>query len=241
MAKKTEGTNVKFNGISFRLSEAERRIINKNADKAGLTPSLYAKKQALEGKLKIMFSDKIGQEIISSLVRIENNFKEIDNTMNNSVESQFNKIQDDLDIIMDFIFLQKKPKKEKSSEKIPQICTEIFQNETQTENTIEIDEKLNASVKVANSSKNELAKGTTSNIVFKYMPPDVLDSCCDYCGHTLIVKYNKTKNNAIYCCPKGYRDKENGLNHSCGVINPWIANTYPGDWMDWDEDINDSL
>ena len=108
MAKKTEGTNVKFNGISFRLNEVERRIINKNADKAGLTPSLYAKKQALEGKLKIMFSDKIGQEIIESLVRIENNIKQINNVIDNSVESQFSKIQDDLDIIMDFIFLQKK-------------------------------------------------------------------------------------------------------------------------------------
>ena len=120
MAKKTEGTNVKFNGISFRLNEVERRIINKNADKAGLTPSLYAKKQALEGKLKIMFSDKIGQEIIASLVRIEDNIKQINNAINNSVESQFSKIQNDLDIIMDFIFLQKKPKKKQIKEVSPE-------------------------------------------------------------------------------------------------------------------------
>ncbi|MBR3654894.1 MAG: hypothetical protein IKN62_05640 [Elusimicrobia bacterium] len=253
MAKKTEGTNVKFNGISFRLNEVERRIINKNADKAGLTPSLYAKKQALEGKLKIMFSDKIGQEIIASLVRIEDNIKQINNAINNSVESQFSKIQNDLDIIMDFIFLQKKPKKKQIKEvspepveeksdieifgqpietttnpipKIPQIPTKIPLNKTQTENTIKTsDENSDMPVKLDNSSK--------SNILVKYYPPDN-KHFCEYCGSELFFKYDKTTHITLVCCPKAYHDEKNFLLHTTWIAGKQIRNDL-NDWIDWEE------
>lgn len=117
MAKRAEGASVKFDGISFRLNEKERRILAKKAEDLGKTPSKTAKLLALEGKIKVMFKDAKAKEIITSLSRIGNNVNQIakklnaDNAVDDSVKSQFDKIQSDLDIIMDFIILGKKPPK----------------------------------------------------------------------------------------------------------------------------------
>lgn len=165
MAKRVEGASVKFDGISFRLSEKERRILSKNAEKAGLSPSKYAKTQALEGKLKIMFSDEIGQDIIASLVRIENNIKKInDDTMNNRVESQFTKIQNDLDIVMDYIFLHKKPPKRKQIEEVSSEPVKPVKPVKETTN-IEVQE-LEPIVNI-NSKKTSLNETQTENVSMK--------------------------------------------------------------------------
>lgn len=182
MAKRAEGASVKFDGMSFRLNDAERRIITKNAEKAGLSPSLYAKKQALEGKLKIMFSDAKAKEIITSLSRIGNNVNQIAKKINteqvvdDSVKSQFAKIQGDLDIIMDFIILGKKPKKEKV--------------ETTSEQT-EVKEAslFSSSPSVSAESDKEMELKEK-----KY---------CDYCGAELLLKENKF-NQMVWICAKYY-------------------------------------
>lgn len=184
MAKRAEGENVKFDGISFRLNEKERRVLVKKAEDAGLTLSKYAKKQALEGKLKIMFSDEKAKEIITSLSRIGNNVNQIARKLNtenfvaDDMKSQFTQIQSDLDIIMDFIILGKKPKKEKvktTSEVMPteQEQTNLFSSSPSEET--EMKEK----------------------------------KCCDYCGAELLYKENKSTHKMVWVCAEYYRIVKN--------------------------------
>lgn len=180
MTKRAEGASVKFDGLSFRLNEKERRIITKNAEKAGLSPSLYAKKQALEGKLKIMFSDAKAKEIITNLARIGNNVNQIAKKINTEqvaddiIKSQFTQIQSDLDIIMDFFILGKKPPKSPTTEMKKEMTSEILPQE--------ID-------------------------IFSSSPEN--KKCCNYCGAELIKTEDAHTHQPLWMCAEYYKIVKN--------------------------------
>ena len=194
MAKRAEGASVKFDGISFRLNEKERRILAKKAEDLGETPSKTAKLLALEGKIKVMFKDKTAKEIITSLSRIGNNINQVakklntDNVVDDGIKSQFTQIQSDLDIIMDFFILGKKPpkspttemKKETTSETLPQeidifssspsVTTEM-EEKNQEEQTKETEMKENKVCAVCGQNlkegQNERGKNMACPLYFK--------------------------------------------------------------------------
>lgn len=178
MAKRTEGA-IKFNGISFRLNEKERRILTKKAEELGETPSKTAKLLALEGKIKVMFKDKTAKEIITSLSRIGNNINQVakklnDNVVDDDIKSQFTQIQSDLDIIMDFFILGKKPKK-KSEKSAQEETSEILPQE----------------IDIFSSRSPENKK------------------CCNYCGAELIKTEDAHTHQPLWMCAEYYKIVKN--------------------------------
>ena len=106
--------------INFRLTEAENTKLQVNAYRAGLTPSMYAKKMAIEGKVKPqIISPDEAKEITSQLGKIGSNLNQVARKLNSNMvveRKEFVVISKGINELWDYILEGKKPKKQKSIE-----------------------------------------------------------------------------------------------------------------------------
>ena len=116
-----EKTDSKRIQINFRLTEIEDKRLKLNAFRAGLTPSMYAKKMAIEGKVRPQLIDpENAKEITSQLAKIGSNVNQIAKKVNsgNTAEKEaIVAIVASLNDLWDYILNGKKPKDRKLTEK----------------------------------------------------------------------------------------------------------------------------
>ena len=116
-----EKTDSKRIQINFRLTEIEDKRLKLNAFRAGLTPSMYAKKMAIEGKVRPQLIDpESAKEITSQLAKIGSNVNQIAKKVNsgNTAEKEaIVAIVSSLNDLWDYILNGKKPKDRKLTEK----------------------------------------------------------------------------------------------------------------------------
>lgn len=116
--KKTENKRTQIN---FRLTEIEDKRLKLNAYRAGLTPSMYAKKMAIEGKVKPQLIDPDeAKEITSQLAKIGSNVNQIAKKVNSGDTAEKKAIVtivESLNELWDYILNGKKPKDKKLTEK----------------------------------------------------------------------------------------------------------------------------
>ena len=102
--------------IHFRITPAEAAIIEQKASAAGLSPTMYAKKQALEGKVKASVITKdIGQLILPELAKIGSNINQIARKLNLGdlvLPSEFKEVQAEFETLWAYVLEGKKPKKQ---------------------------------------------------------------------------------------------------------------------------------
>lgn len=116
--EKTDNRRIQIN---FRLTEIEESRLKLNAFRAGLTPSMYAKKMAIEGKVKpqIIEPEK-AKEITSQLAKIGSNVNQIAKKVNSGDTAEKKAIVtivESLNELWDYILMGKKPKDKKLAEK----------------------------------------------------------------------------------------------------------------------------
>lgn len=130
------------NQIHFRLTAEEATKIELNAATARLSPSAYAKKQALEGKVKSpVITRDIGESIFSELGKIGSNINQIARKLNMDDEvlaSEFREVKAELDNLWAYVTEGKKIKKSqeqpKQEEKVAkQVDEELFEDVQKTE------------------------------------------------------------------------------------------------------------
>ena len=116
-----EKTDSKRIQINFRLTEIEDKRLKLNAYRAGLTPSMYAKKMAIEGKVKPQLIDPDeAKEITSQLAKIGSNVNQIAKKVNSgdiAEKKALVTIAESLNELWDYILFGKKPKDKKRTEK----------------------------------------------------------------------------------------------------------------------------
>lgn len=123
--------------IHFRITPDEAKIIERKASEAGLSATMYSKKQALEGKVKSpVITIEIGKLILPELSKIGSNINQIARKLNQGntvLPTEFLKVQSEFETLWEYILEGKRPKiqikqdkiistEEKNSEKIVPIC-----------------------------------------------------------------------------------------------------------------------
>lgn len=109
------------NQINFRVTDEEYAILVHKAEEAGLSPTMYAKKQAVNGKVKAPIITKdIGQLILPEISKIGSNVNQIARKLNQGgtpLLSEFKEIQAEFETLWAYILEGKKPKKPEKTEK----------------------------------------------------------------------------------------------------------------------------
>ena len=106
--------------IHFRITPDEAAIIEQKAAEAGLSPTMYAKKQALEGKVKApVITKDIGQLILPEISKIGSNINQIARKLNMGgfvLPSEFREVQAEFETLWAYVLEGKKPKKQDEQE-----------------------------------------------------------------------------------------------------------------------------
>jgi hypothetical protein len=101
--------------IHFRVTPEEAALIEKRAAEASLSPTMYAKKQALYGKVKApVITKDIGQFILPEISKIGSNVNQIARKLNQGghpVISEFTEIQAEFETLWAYVLEGKKPEK----------------------------------------------------------------------------------------------------------------------------------
>lgn len=168
--------------IHFRITPSEAAIIEQKAAEAGLSPTMYAKKQALEGKVKApVITKDAGQLILPEISKIGSNINQIARKLNvggSVLPSEFKEVQAEFQTLWAYVLEGKKPKK--------------FQEKGQTE------------VKEANSEvqQTEISPSFSSLSAPK-------ERICSKCGELLKFKYSDKQGKNYWICPN-YSKEDRG-------------------------------
>lgn len=104
--------------IHFRLTPEEAAIIEKKAAEAGLSATMYAKKQALEGMVKApVITKDIGKLILPEISKIGSNINQIARKLNQGnmvLPAEFLRVQSEFDMLWKYI-LEGKTKQNENS------------------------------------------------------------------------------------------------------------------------------
>lgn len=107
--------------IHFRITPDEAAIIEQKAAEAGLSPTMYAKKQTLEGKVKApVITKDIGQLILPEISKIGSNLNQIARKLNmggSVLPSEFREVQAEFETLWAYVLEGKKPKKQEEESK----------------------------------------------------------------------------------------------------------------------------
>lgn len=102
------------NQINFRVTEEEYAILLHKAEEAGLSPTKYAKQQALKGKVKApVITKDIGKLILPEIAKIGSNVNQIARKLNQGgypMLSEFKEIQAEFETLWAYVLEGKKPK-----------------------------------------------------------------------------------------------------------------------------------
>lgn len=102
------------NQINFRVTEEEYAILLHKAEEAGLSPTKYAKQQALKGKVKApVITKDIGKLILPDIAKIGSNVNQIARKLNQGgspILSEFKEIQAEFETLWAYVLEGKKPK-----------------------------------------------------------------------------------------------------------------------------------
>ena len=169
-----------MNQIHYRLNEQEAAIIEKKASEAGLKPNTYAKKIALEGKVKAPLLDQEAAKILlPQISKIGANVNQIARSLNmgadvplEAVEDIKTQLQEVMEAIWAAILDGKKPKKEKIEEAAP-----VNQEQTEQEN-------------------NDIQCSETEHKEEQETPK------CPVCGETVNKKFSQNRNLNYWICPR---------------------------------------
>ena len=100
--------------INFRVDEKEYAILKARAEIANLSPSMYAKKQALEGKVKApVITKDVGSLILPEISKIGSNVNQIARKLNQGdvpMASEFKEIRAEFETLWTYVLEGKKPK-----------------------------------------------------------------------------------------------------------------------------------
>ena len=185
------------NQIHFRLTAEEAAKIEQNAATVGLSPSAYAKKQALEGKVKSpVITRDVGQLIYPELGKIGSNINQIARKLNMDDEvlaSEFREVKAEFDNLWSYVTEGKKIKKSQEKSRQEEVVTK------------QVDEELFEDVSEAKQSEEKQETPT-----------------CPHCGTELVKKQSQTSENAgrwYWSCPNAKRD--DGI-HKTGSWIDWV-------------------
>lgn len=142
------------NQINFRVTEEEYAVLKRRAEMAGLSPSMYAKKQALTGKVKApVITKDVGQLILPEISKIGSNVNQIARKLNAgdiALVSEFKEIQAEFETLWAYVLEGKKPKQggavqaqpapeqQEQKEEKPEITEEKRENEVQEPPTCKV-------------------------------------------------------------------------------------------------------
>ena len=108
------------NQVNFRVDDKEYAILKAKAEVAGLSPSMFAKQQALNGRVKApVITKDIGQLILPEISKIGSNVNQIARKLNQGgspMLSEFKEIQAEFETLWAYVLDGKKPKPRSKSE-----------------------------------------------------------------------------------------------------------------------------
>ena len=185
------------NQIHFRLTAEEAAKIEQNAATVGLSPSAYAKKQALEGKVKSpVITRDVGQLIYPELGKIGSNINQIARKLNMDDEvlaSEFREVKAEFDNLWSYVTEGKKIKKSQEKSRQEEVVTK------------QVDEELFEDVSEVKQSEEKQETPT-----------------CPHCGTELVKRQSQTSENEVrwyWSCPNAKRD--DGI-HKTGSWITWV-------------------
>ncbi len=102
------------NQINFRVTEEEYERLKRKAELANLSPSMYAKKQALQGKVKApVITRDVGQLIIPEISKIGSNINQLAKkaSMNMTIlPSEYKEVLAEFETLWAYVLDGKKPR-----------------------------------------------------------------------------------------------------------------------------------
>ena len=213
------------NQIHFRLTAEEAAKIEQNAATVGLSPSAYAKKQALEGKVKSpVITRDVGQLIYPELGKIGSNINQIARKLNMDDEvlaSEFREVKAEFDNLWSYVTEGKKIKKSQEKSRQEEVITKKV-DEVLFEDVSEIkqsEEKPKQKEVVIKKVDEELFEDVSE---VKQSEEKQKTQTCPYCGTELVKMQSQTSENEVrwyWSCPNAKRD--DGI-HKTGSWITWV-------------------
>lgn len=106
--------------INFRVTEEEYEKLKRKAELANLSPSMYAKKQALQGKVKApVITKDVGQLILPEISKIGSNINQLAKKANMNMTilpSEYKEVLAEFETLWAYVLDGKKPKPYKTEE-----------------------------------------------------------------------------------------------------------------------------
>ena len=171
------------NQIHFRLTAEEATKIELNAATVRLSPSAYAKKQALEGKVKSpVITRDIGESIFSELGKIGSNINQIARKLNMDDEvlaSEFREVKAELDNLWSYVTEGKKIKKSQEKSRQEEVVTKkvdevLFEDVSKTKQSEEKPKQKEVAIKQVDEELFEDVQKTEQ-------PKKQETPICEYC------------------------------------------------------------
>lgn len=175
--------------IHFRVTPDEAAIIEQKAAEAGLSPTMYAKKQALEGKVKApVITKDVGQLILPEISKIGSNINQIARKLNlggSVLPSEFREVQAEFETLWAYVLEGKKPKK---------LQEEQFEQIKQTK---------------VNEKKQEQSQAEFSSSFAPSSIPSAEKRICSKCSELLKFKHSDKQGRDYWICPN-YSKEDKG-------------------------------